>query len=209
MFVNKMHALWGLTMSLRAPKVPSAWECRPAPEAVAYSRRQARFSLRRRTACRRCPIRSHIPKSTLDAKHSAIFHLSIAWMRPITTIYFTALTECHTKLAPWHALPEDNRALLVFGGAKCCCATAKCRLCFRARQPNRLRNGSQLDQGTAVPTGQRASGGQVVKFPTGAEGKRLQISRGVISASRCLTANALAVNRSPVVLPTDESWCDA
>lgn len=24
-----------------------------------------------------------------------------------------------------------------------------------------------------------------------------------------LTANALAVNRSPVVLPTDESWCDA
>ena len=117
-----MHALWGLTMSLRAPKAPSAWECRPAPaEAVAYSRRQAQFSIRRRTACRRCPIRSHIPKSlTLDAKHSAIFHLSIAWMRPITTIYFTALTECHTKLAPWHALPEDNRALLVFGGAKCC-----------------------------------------------------------------------------------------
>lgn len=115
-FVNKMHALWGLTMSLRAPKVSSAWECRPAPaEAVAYSRRQARFSIRRRTACRRCPIRSHIPKSTLDAKHSAIFHLSIAWMRPITTIYFTALAECHTKFAPWHALPEDNRALLVFG----------------------------------------------------------------------------------------------
>ncbi|UFW88187.1 hypothetical protein BjapCC829_06185 [Bradyrhizobium barranii] len=60
-----------------------------------------------------------------------------------------------------------------------------------------------------LPTGQRASGGQFLKFPTGAEGKRLQISRGAISASRCLTANALAVNRSPVILPTDESWCDA
>lgn len=61
--------------------------------------------------------------------------------------------------------------------------------------------GSQLDQGTALPVGQRASGGQIVKFPTGAEGKRLQISRGVISASRCLTANALAENRSPVSPP--------
>lgn len=98
-------------------------------------------------------------------------------------------------------LPEDNRALLVFGGAKCCCATADCRLCFRARQPNRLREGSQLDQGTAVPTGQRASGGQVVNFPTGAGRQTAPNFAEVISVSPCLTANALAENRSPVSPP--------
>ncbi|MCK1481231.1 hypothetical protein IVB25_00205 [Bradyrhizobium sp. 193] len=53
----------------------------------------------------------------------------------------------------------------------------------------------------ALPSGQRASGGKVVKFPTGAEGKRLRISRGVISVSPCLTANALAEDRSAVSPP--------
>lgn len=71
-------------------------------------------------------------------------------MRYITTINFTALSECHTKWAPWHRSSRRQSSVVGVWGAKCCCATANCRLSFRARQPNRLREGSQLDQGTAL-----------------------------------------------------------
>lgn len=122
-------------MSLRAPKVPSASECRPASaEAVAYSRRQARFSTRRPTACRRRPIRSHIATSlTLEAKHSPTFsfiqnvdasHHNNLFYRPYGTSYeIRALARSSGKviercwfLGACQMLLRDGKLPLVFQG---------------------------------------------------------------------------------------------
>lgn len=197
-----MHALWGLTMSLGAFKVPSAAECgRASAEAVAYSRRQARFSTRRPTACRRSPIRSYC--DVINARREAQPYFFIYPSRGCVSSQQSILRSLRNVIrnsGPGTLFGRGNRALLVFGDVPNAAVRRQTAACVSGHG-SQTGAGSHLGQGTAVPTGQRASGGKVAKFPTGAEGKRLQISRGVISVSPCLTANALAEDRSAVSPP--------
>lgn len=189
----------GLTTSLRAPKVPSAWECPPPGGGRIQPGDKLDPTGQHAGDARSGP---HIPKSsTLDAKHSAILHLSIAWMRPITTIDFTALAECHTKLAPWHACRKMFERCWCLGvpNAAARQQTAAC-VSGHGSQTACAKDPSWIK---ALPSnGTAASGGQVVNFPTGAgKANGSKFRAEVISVSPCLTANALAENRSPVSPP--------
>lgn len=187
-------------MSLGAFKVPSAAECgRASAEAVAYSRRQARFSTRRPTACRRGPIRSYCDVIRREAQPYFFIYPSRGCVSSQQSI-LRSLRNVIRNSRPGTLFGRGNRALLVFGDVPNAAARRQTAACVSGHG-SQTGAGSHLGQGTAVPTGQRASGGQVVKFPTGAEGKRLRISRGVISVSPCLTANALAEDRSAVSPP--------
>lgn len=122
-------------------------------------------------------------------------------VRPITTIYFTVLTERHTKFTPWLALRRGNRALLVLGTCQMLLRDGKLPLVFQGTAAKPVARRIPARSRHCRPNRTAGEWWKVVKFPTGAEGKRLQISRGVISVPPCLTANALAENRSPVSPP--------
>lgn len=176
-----MHALWGLTMSLRAPKVPSAWECRPAPaEAVAYSRRQARFSIRRRTACRRCPIRSHIPNIIARREAQRYFSFIHRVCVPSQQSILRSLRNVIRNSRTGTPFGRGNRALLVLGTCQMLLRDGKLPLVFQGTAAKPVARRIPARSRHCRPNRTAGEWWKVVKFPTGAEGKRLQISRGVI-----------------------------
>ncbi|MET4753597.1 hypothetical protein ABIB08_007971 [Bradyrhizobium sp. RT11b] len=198
-----MQTLWELAMSLRASQSSRDGNAgRRWPRRSHNSRRQARFSIRRPIACRRCRSKS----LTVDANPALLF---IYPSRGCVPSQQSILPPLRNVIGDWRLGTIFGKIIercWCFGDAKCCCATVSGRLSFRAR---RIARRIQLHQGTALPTARGCEWWAILKCPTGAEGKRLQILRGGDIRFSCLTANALAVNRSPVVLPTDESWCDA
>lgn len=148
-----MHALWGLTMSLGAFKVPSAAECgRASAEAVAYSRRQARFSTRRPTACRRGPIRSYC--DVINARREAQPYFFIYPSRGCVSSQQSILRSLRNVIrnaGPGTLFGRGNRALLVFGDVPNAAVRRQTAACVSGHG-SQTGAGSQLGQGTAVRT---------------------------------------------------------
>lgn len=90
-----------------------------------------------------------------DAKHSAIFHLSIACASHHNNLFYGPYGTSYEI----HALALPSGEVIercwFWGPAKCCCATANCRLCFRApgcaQDPSSIKAlPSQPDSGRVV-----------------------------------------------------------